>query len=202
MPFRSSYQYHARTVCGDGGSNSAQTALGLAPDCELKLECRADESAAYNSLLEAKVAALEGALKQKSLDVAEASGSSGSSHHSPTPAVRQRPSTSRSPLTVVDMPPQDQDIDHDITLDDAGLLSPPQGRPQEMIEAHEPVQAHSFPKIVPSFQPPSHLLNAANLTPSEPAEQSFGTLVLTDSGRSKWLGPTAASDWLKDVSWP
>jgi hypothetical protein len=31
-------------------------------------------------------------------------------------------------------------------------------------------------------------------------DQSFGTLVISHSGRSKYLGPTAASEWLKDVS--
>lgn len=33
-----------------------------------------------------------------------------------------------------------------------------------------------------------------------PEDQSFGTLVISQSGRSKYLGPTAASEWLKDVS--
>lgn len=31
-------------------------------------------------------------------------------------------------------------------------------------------------------------------------EQSHGTLVISHTGRSKYLGPTAASEWLKDVS--
>lgn len=31
-------------------------------------------------------------------------------------------------------------------------------------------------------------------------EGSYGTLIRSDSGRSKYLGPTAGSEWLKDVS--
>lgn len=31
-------------------------------------------------------------------------------------------------------------------------------------------------------------------------EASHGTLVISASGRSKYLGPSAASEWLKDVS--
>lgn len=35
---------------------------------------------------------------------------------------------------------------------------------------------------------------------SPPTEPSHGTLVISASGRSKYLGPSAASEWLKDVS--
>lgn len=70
----------------------------------------------------------------------------------------------------------------DIAIDES-LPSPP----QDARESHAP-SAQSFDMF-----PPAHLLAVP-----EP-EQSSGTLVLTDSGRSKWLGPTAASDWLKDV---
>lgn len=35
---------------------------------------------------------------------------------------------------------------------------------------------------------------------SPPNEASHGTLVISASGRSKYLGPSAASEWLKDVS--
>lgn len=31
-------------------------------------------------------------------------------------------------------------------------------------------------------------------------DDSFGVLVLGEGGRSKYLGPTAGSEWLKDVS--
>lgn len=87
--------------------------------------------------------------------------------------------------------PQDLPVDVDV-----GLPSPPR---------HEPVQdtfpETKLPQSAPSFPEHSALSNHATFaTPSEPAEHSFGTLVITESGRSKWLGPTAASDWLKDVS--
>lgn len=35
-----------------------------------------------------------------------------------------------------------------------------------------------------------------------PDDPSFGTLVLGQGGRSKYLGPTAASEWLRDVGDP
>ncbi|WVW85195.1 hypothetical protein I302_107233 [Kwoniella bestiolae CBS 10118] len=34
--------------------------------------------------------------------------------------------------------------------------------------------------------------------PMSPENQSYGTLMLSEGGRSKYLGPTAASEWLKD----
>lgn len=40
----------------------------------------------------------------------------------------------------------------------------------------------------------------ATVTFSPTAEPSHGTLVISQSGRSKYLGPSAASEWLKDVS--
>ena len=42
-------------------------------------------------------------------------------------------------------------------------------------------------------------LSPSNPTERSPQEQSFGTLVISHSGRSKYLGPSAASEWLKDV---
>jgi hypothetical protein len=41
---------------------------------------------------------------------------------------------------------------------------------------------------------------SAHAPEASPEDQSFGTLVISQSGRSKYLGPTAASEWLKDVS--
>lgn len=34
-----------------------------------------------------------------------------------------------------------------------------------------------------------------------PADEVHGTLVIGKSGRSKWLGPTAGTEWLKNVSY-
>ncbi|WVR05530.1 hypothetical protein IAU60_002548 [Kwoniella sp. DSM 27419] len=52
------------------------------------------------------------------------------------------------------------------------------------------------------FNPPSTVASSGHVGQSvqqaSPDPQSFGTLVLTHGGRSKWLGPTAASEWLKD----
>lgn len=31
-------------------------------------------------------------------------------------------------------------------------------------------------------------------------DESYGTLVIDRSGRSKWLGPTAGTEWLKNAS--
>lgn len=42
---------------------------------------------------------------------------------------------------------------------------------------------------------------AVGTSHTSPDEKSFGTLVISQSGRSKYLGPTAASEWLKDVSY-
>ncbi|EJT46054.1 hypothetical protein A1Q1_05436 [Trichosporon asahii var. asahii CBS 2479] len=33
-------------------------------------------------------------------------------------------------------------------------------------------------------------------------QDNYGTLVIDKSGRSKWLGPTAGTEWLKNVSYP
>lgn len=45
-----------------------------------------------------------------------------------------------------------------------------------------------------------HLAETTHQAMEAPEEQSHGTLMLTQGGRSKYLGPTAASEWLKDVS--
>lgn len=43
--------------------------------------------------------------------------------------------------------------------------------------------------------------NNANVAVPDDATQdgSFGTLMLSEGGRSKYLGPTAGSEWLRDV---
>jgi hypothetical protein len=45
---------------------------------------------------------------------------------------------------------------------------------------------------------PDGTLKQSIVSPSN--EASHGTLVISSSGRSKYLGPSAASEWLKDVS--
>jgi hypothetical protein len=45
---------------------------------------------------------------------------------------------------------------------------------------------------------PGAVVRQTVVSPSN--EASHGTLVISASGRSKYLGPSAASEWLKDVS--
>lgn len=177
-------------------SNCVRTAPGLGLACELTSEARADISAAYNSILEAKVAALEGVLKEKGVDMnASASEGSHRSQRSPSRRSRHR-SSSHVSHGQNDVAMVNNDVPADI---DAGVPSPLRND-QDGREVFQ--EADRFPKAAAApFAPPSALSNhTAFATPTEPAEQSFGTLVITESGRSKWLGPTAASDWLKDVS--
>lgn len=47
---------------------------------------------------------------------------------------------------------------------------------------------------------PHRLSTTTSNSPISSLEQSHGTLVISSTGRSKYLGPTAASEWLKDVS--
>ncbi|GMK58493.1 hypothetical protein CspeluHIS016_0505250 [Cutaneotrichosporon spelunceum] len=49
-----------------------------------------------------------------------------------------------------------------------------------------------------SGAPDAFLSPSAPADDASPEDQSFGTLVISQSGRSKYLGPTAASEWLKD----
>jgi len=50
----------------------------------------------------------------------------------------------------------------------------------------------------PLLRPSSATMSHSPL--EEASDQSHGTLVISHTGRSKYLGPTAASEWLKDVS--
>lgn len=40
---------------------------------------------------------------------------------------------------------------------------------------------------------------AVDLTDDAAQDGSYGTLMLSEGGRSKYLGPTAGSEWLRDV---
>lgn len=51
-----------------------------------------------------------------------------------------------------------------------------------------------------AFPPPAHHRTLSASQPSPVEDTSFGTLVMGHGGRSKYLGPTAASEWLRDVS--
>jgi hypothetical protein len=52
---------------------------------------------------------------------------------------------------------------------------------------------------VPPRQSPGNSLSHISPESSSQA-QAYGTLLIGRGGRSKYLGPTAASDWLRDVS--
>lgn len=66
---------------------------------------------------------------------------------------------------------------------------------------HASVPMPSSSTIVSRTVQPVTAENRRELTlGTSPDDQSFGTLVISQSGRSKYLGPTAASEWLQDVS--
>lgn len=57
-----------------------------------------------------------------------------------------------------------------------------------------------------TVNPANHLSAGANkadatvdLTDDAALDGSYGTLMLSEGGRSKYLGPTAGSEWLRDV---
>ena len=54
--------------------------------------------------------------------------------------------------------------------------------------------------IPPPVAPPGVSLTHPMSTNSPTTAQSHGTLVISHSGQSKYLGPSAASEWLRDVS--
>lgn len=57
------------------------------------------------------------------------------------------------------------------------------------------------PEVQFDFDTGSSSMNQQWVSDLSPAEEtSFGTLMISRGGRSKWLGPTAASEWLRDVS--
>jgi len=69
------------------------------------------------------------------------------------------------------------------------------------------------PASAPSgrLEEPAHSINTGTSAPSNPARYtiederengSYGTLMLGKRGRSKYLGPTAGSEWLKEVTSP
>jgi hypothetical protein len=84
------------------------------------------------------------------------------------------------------------------------MAQPPIPVPNEAAAYEDPNQYLQNPiDGGPWSQPPNDPLpNGYNKQPeaSPSNEPSHGTLVISASGRSKYLGPSAASEWLKDVS--
>lgn len=71
-----------------------------------------------------------------------------------------------------------------------GIQNPTQLSQQPFIDnvwSHSPIEG-----------PPDGVVRQSVVSPSN--EASHGTLVISASGHSKYLGPSAASEWLKDVS--
>lgn len=81
-------------------------------------------------------------------------------------------------------------------------------RPSYMndLQAHQGTTTGSFPYELPSGSASGRNGGGGNaievtINPAEEEEgHSHGTLVISKSGRSKYLGRTAASEWLKNVS--
>lgn len=63
------------------------------------------------------------------------------------------------------------------------------------VSRHSDSNAELHSRHLHYFDPP---IVAENVDVEE--EQSYGTLVMGQGGRSKYLGPTAGSEWLRDVS--
>jgi hypothetical protein len=82
-------------------------------------------------------------------------------------------------------------------------LSCPSGSTQPIANNQDQFAQQPFNDIVAWSQSPVENLSDPTIrqTILSPAnEASHGTLVISASGRSKYLGPSAASEWLKDVS--
>lgn len=125
------------------------------------------------------------------------------SNTQPQPIPQHRPSDplSFSPSVLASAPLQPNTADIDF-LRNFSTSFPPNPN-------HAGPSTFPMPSSVPIR--PTHTFTQASLPTSstnifgnaavDPTdEQSHGTLVISHTGRSKYLGPTAASEWLKDVS--
>lgn len=105
-------------------------------------------------------------------------------------------------------PPQydhhDQDVSGRLQVQDLGLPhaveppSAPGGDPNSL-----PAVPLQFPTVNrASFSEAGSGRRHTPAIDNDDAGGSYGTLLCSDGGRSKYLGPTAGSEWLKDVSTP
>lgn len=143
-------------------------------------------------------AAAGGAVSLESLSGLVASPGPNATGQSDEP---QRKRTRRSPSV-----PQ---VDNSVS----SLVSPPAGGTQPAVEYHDttneepyipaspvgPSSVH-FNYDTPVGLPSSNSMQQHVVENNPLDDESHGTLVITRSGRSKWLGPTAGTEWLKDVS--
>ena len=112
-----------------------------------------------------------------------------------------RPRVSFETLESITLPPFDYSVEPLPTVNEEpsaerGGTFPSVPQPfQSQPAPSAPTQASTGPTSLTSPQAP---MNASTSTASE--SQAYGTLLLGQGGRSKYLGPTAGSEWLKDVS--
>ena len=93
-----------------------------------------------------------------------------------------------------------------VTTDLTTFALPP-APPQPIINQAVAQKSEPSPQAngaVHTPQASTSTLNESHLPPQDRAaateDQSFGTLVISNSGASKYLGPTAAVEWIKNVS--
>ncbi|GMK58669.1 hypothetical protein CspeluHIS016_0601110 [Cutaneotrichosporon spelunceum] len=88
--------------------------------------------------------------------------------------------------------------------DDEPRAGPSFSNPTVASSHATPSQPNLQPSINPPHQTPSQASQATpsfqyTYEPNPPAQdESYGTLVIDRSGRSKWLGPTAGTEWLRN----
>lgn len=78
-----------------------------------------------------------------------------------------------------------------------------------LARALEPYTSHGLSSQSPTSVPQESAPTAASASSNPDLQNvndgeqsgSYGTLMLSKGGRSKYLGPTAGSEWLKDVSY-
>jgi hypothetical protein len=94
------------------------------------------------------------------------------------------------------------ELDHLSDVNTVNVLSGLGGSFSESSAVRSTGQQQHVPSFSASDNPlpfQNRHLTASSQSPKSPLEQSHGTLVISSTGRSKYLGPTAASEWLKDV---
>ncbi|BEI84665.1 hypothetical protein CcaverHIS002_0500660 [Cutaneotrichosporon cavernicola] len=185
-------QFLAQTVLAAAVSTSVPTAHG-----------RTEESLELRSRLDA----LEQILVNNGLDVPEGKKRKGSKRARSPSITSPSASGSASPLPVEE-PQPDTDTAPlirpiPVTLAETPHFTfPPAPEVQAVRFDFSDVGPH--PASTPSAggavsRPVATFLSPSAQAPDTSSEdQSFGTLVISQSGRSKYLGPTAASEWLKD----
>ena len=121
----------------------------------------------------------------------------------PRPPAQQMPSTTS--YVNSELPPQ---IHYEQTFQAGPISIPhpqlgyPSSSSQHVVNDQDRLVQQPFDNNAWTRSPVEHIqdgvVRQSVVSPSN--EASHGTLVISASGRSKYLGPSAASEWLKDVS--